>query len=270
MIAVAALAACLVGVSTLVCRVWGHAIGGIFSAFPLIVGPALYLAARRQDAAFAAQTAVATLLGLVALSGFALAYGRSSGRWGWLPSVALGWAAAAGIGLLAARIETGLLGALAAATLSIALARAALPRGAKTDPPRALPGWELPARMAMTALLIVGLTLAGERFGPTLAGLLAALPTIASVLAVLTHARDGHDALLALLRGMLAGLAAFVIFCAAIAALIEPAGVTVAFLLATSAAVLMQLLTARLHATATPPCGRSTRTPCPPWWRRPA
>lgn len=244
---VAALAASLVGVSSLVSRVWGHAAGGIVSAFPLIVGPVLYLAARREDAAFAAQTAVATLLGLVALSAFALAYGRSSGRWGWLPSVVLGWTAAAAIGLAAARVQTGLLGALAAATLSIALARAGLPRRIDTDPPRMLPAWELPARMAMTALLIVGITLAAERFGPIVAGILAALPTLASVLAVFTHARDGHAALVSLLRGMLAGLAAFVIFCAAIAVLIEPAGVAPAFVLATSAAVLAQLVTARLH-----------------------
>src|SRR4051812_15073772 len=126
MLSVAALAACLVGVSTRVSRLWGHAIGGVVSAVPFIVGPVLFLAARRQDAAVAAQTAVATLLGLVALSGFVLAYGRAAGRWGWLPSVALGWAAAAAIGLGAARVETGLPAALAAATLSIALARAAL------------------------------------------------------------------------------------------------------------------------------------------------
>jgi hypothetical protein len=236
----AGLSASLVGVSTLASRVWGHTIGGIVSAFPLIVGPVLFLTAQREDEAFAARTAVATLLGLVALSGFALAYGRAARRWGWLPSVALGWCAAAAIGLVAARVETGLLGALAAATLSIALARGALPRAVGVKP-AALPSWELPARIALTALLIIGLTLAAERFGPTAAGILAALPTLASVLAVFTHARDGHGALLSLLRGMLGGLAAFVIFCAAIAVLIEPAGVLVAFALATSAAVLAQL-----------------------------
>jgi len=253
LIVVAALAACLVGVSTLVSRVWGHAIGGIVSAFPLIVGPVLFLAARREGAAFAAQTAVATLLGLVALSGFALAYGRSSRRWGWLPSVALGWVAAAGIGLVAARVEGGLLAALAVAVLSIVLARAALPAGAGTGASRPLPAWELPGRMAMTALLIVGLTLAAGRFGPLVAGILAALPTLASVLAVFTHARDGRDAALSLLRGMLAGLAAFVIFCAAIAALIEPAGTLLAFGLATAAAVIAQLVTAGLHPRAPAP-----------------
>jgi hypothetical protein len=109
--------------------------------------------------------------------------------------------------------------------------------------------------MALTALLIIGLTLAGDRFGPTVAGILAALPTLASVLAVFTHARHGHDALVALLRGMLGGLAGFVCFCALIALLVEPAGVSLAFVLATAAAVLAQLVVARLDA----PGSRSTR-----------
>jgi hypothetical protein len=214
LIGVAALASCLVAVSTLAARVWGHGIGGLVSAFPLIVGPVLLLAALREDAAFAADTAAATLLGLVALSGFVLAYGRCAGRWGWPSSVALGWVAAAMIGVLAGRIGAG--------------------------------------------LHSVGLTLAGERFGPTVAGILAALPTLASVLAVFTHARHGNDALVALLHGMLGGLAGFVSFCALIGLLIEPAGVIPAFLLATAAAVLVQAVAVRLHAPLT-----STDSPSP-------
>lgn len=254
---VAALAALLAGVATLASRAWGHAVGGIVSAFPLIVGPVLLLAATREDSASAARTAVATLLGLVALSGFALAYGRAAGRWGWPTSVALGWAAAAAIGAAAARIETDLLGALAAATASIALARAGLPRPAATAQAAPSPSRELPGRMALTALLIVGLTLAGERFGPVVAGILAALPTLASVLAVRTHARDGHAALLSLLRGMLGGLVAFVIFCAVIAVLIEPAGVAVAFPLATLSAIGVQFVTARGGRTGASVEGRT-------------
>ena len=48
--------------------------------FPLIVGPVLLLVALRQDAAFAAPMATATLLGVAALSGFVLAYGRVTSR----------------------------------------------------------------------------------------------------------------------------------------------------------------------------------------------
>lgn len=238
---VAVLAASLVGLSTLAGRRWGHEVAGLVGAFPLIVGPVLLLAAERQDAATAARTAVGTLLGLVTLSGFALVYARSASRSQWPVSVALGWTAAAALGILAGRIEAGFLAALAAAALSIVLARAGLPdrRGAMIAP--TLPRWELPVRMALTVALIVGLTAAGERFGPAVAGILAALPTLASVLAVFTHARFGPEALVSMLRGMLGGLAGFVVFCALIALLVEPAGVPLAFALATAAAALAQL-----------------------------
>ena len=67
--AVALLAASLVGGSTLAARRWGHGFGGVLSAFPLIVGPVLFLAAERHGTRFAAEAAGATLLGLVALVG---------------------------------------------------------------------------------------------------------------------------------------------------------------------------------------------------------
>jgi hypothetical protein len=250
LVLVAVLAAALVGLSTLAGRRWGHEVAGLVGAFPLIVGPVLFLTAAREDPAAAAHTAVATLLGLVTLSGFALAYGRSAARWPWPVGVALGWAAAGALGIVAARVEAGLLGALVVAIVSIALARGGLPRRHGAEPAVVLPRWELPARMALTVLLIVGLTRAGERFGPVVAGVLAALPTLASVLAVFTHARFGRDALVSMLRGMLGGLAAFVIFCTLIARLIEPAGVAVAFLLATGAAILAQLAAMRLVSGA--------------------
>ena len=242
LVGVAALAASLVGASTLAARMWGHGIGGVISAFPLIVGPALLLAALRQDAAFAAAMATATLLGIVALSGFVLAYGRSARRCRWPLSLGLAWAVAAVLGMLVGLVGYGLFGGLVAAIVAPALAYVALPRGRAVEVRAYFPRWEMPARMAVTALLIVGLTVAGERFGPTAAGVLAALPTLASVLAVFTHARHGHDALIAMLRGMLGGLGSFVTFCAVIALLVEPAGVIPAFVLATGAALLVQLV----------------------------
>jgi hypothetical protein len=248
LVGVTALAACLVAASTMAARVWGHGIGGVVSAFPLIVGPALFLTALRQDAAAAATMATATLLGLVALSGFVLAYERSARRCGWPLSLGIAWAAAAVLGMLAGRIGGGLFVGLVAAVGSTTFVYAALPRVRRVEVPAVFPPWEMPARMALTALLIVGLTVAGERFGPAVAGVLAALPTLASVVTVFTHARHGHEALAATLHGMLGGLWAFVTFCALIALLVEPAGMVPAFALATGVAVLVQLLVTRLHS----------------------
>ena len=236
----AALGASLVAASTIAAARWGHVSGGVLSAFPLIVGPVLLVAAERHGTGFAAQTAAATLLGLIALSGFALAYARSARRLGWRSSVALAWLAAAALGALAARVETGLVGGVVAATGSLAVALWALPAARGRPAAVVAPRWELPLRMALTAALIVGISAVAGRFGPTVAGALAALPTVASVLAVSTHQQHGSDAVLDLLRGMLGGMAAFVLFCALIGLLVEPAGVATAFVLATAAAVLVQ------------------------------
>jgi len=241
----AALGSSLVAVSTIVAGRWGHVIGGVLSAFPLIVGPVLLVAAHRHGTAFAAQTAAATLLGLIAMSGFVLAYARSARSFGWRSSLPLAWLAAAVLGALAGQMETGLVGGLVAATGSLAVAFWALPTRREPSATVLAPRWELPVRMALTALMIVGISAAAGQFGPAVAGALAALPTVASVLAVSTHSRHGSEAVLDLLRGMLGGMTAFVMFCALVGLLVEPAGVAAAFVLATAAAVIFSASVAR-------------------------
>jgi hypothetical protein len=236
----AGLGASLVAASTIAAARWGHVVGGVLSAFPLIVGPVLLVAAERHGTAFAARTAAATLLGLIALSGFALAYAHSARRLGWPSSLSLAWLAAAALGTLAGRAEAGLVGGLVAAAGSLAVALWALPAGRGRRAAVVAPRWELPLRMVLTAAMIVGISAAAGRFGPAVAGALAALPTVASVLAVSTHQQHGSDAVLDLLRGMLGGMAAFVLFCALVGLLVEPAGVAAAFVFATAAAVLLQ------------------------------
>ena len=49
----AGLGASLVALSTVAAARWGHVIGGVLSAFPLIVGPVLLVAAERHGTAFA-------------------------------------------------------------------------------------------------------------------------------------------------------------------------------------------------------------------------
>jgi hypothetical protein len=94
--------------------------------------------------------------------------------------------------------------------------------------------------MATAALLVVLLSAAAGALGPLAGGMLAALPVLACVLAVFTHREAGAPAAIGLLRGLLAGMASFVVFCQLIAMLIVPYGIAPAFEAATVAAVGVQ------------------------------
>jgi hypothetical protein len=94
--------------------------------------------------------------------------------------------------------------------------------------------------MAVAALLVAGLAAAAGALGAVAGGMLAALPVLACVLAVFTHRDRGAPAAVALLRGMLAGMASFVIFCQLIATLIVGLGIGPAFAAATVVALAVQ------------------------------
>ncbi len=240
-----ALAPALVGASTLVCRRWNEGIGGLVSAFPAVVGPLLLITAQQRGAAIAGLTATGTLLGLVSLAAFALAYAWVATRAGWVASLLAGWTCA---GLLAAAV--GLMGARAGLPVGLGSAGVALAGAYRAMPPRPVGAndgavsrtfrGDIRLRMAATAGLVVALAVAGRLVGPLVGGMLAGLPVLASVLAVFTHRRDGATALVDLLRGMLAGMAGFVGFCAVVALLIGPTGIAAAFSAATLTAVLLQ------------------------------
>ena len=234
------LAPALVAIATLVARRWGEQAGGVVSAFPAIVGPVLLILALAHDRRFAAQAANGTLLGLVSLAAFALAYGRAARGHDWPASLLAGWACAGiaglavGLGAGGARSPAGLLVAAAALTL----AHRGLPRTVEA-PAAGRPGrgMGVAARMATAAVLVALLSVAAGALGPVAGGMLAALPVLACVLAVFTHRDAGAAAAVGLLRGMLAGMAAFVIFCQLIAMVIVPYGTAVAFTAATLAAL---------------------------------
>lgn len=235
----------LVGVATIAARRWGSQVGGLVSAFPAVVGPVLLITAQERGDLFTARAANGTLLGLVSLSAFVLVYARVAlrVRWGW--SVLAGWACAAAAASLAGWLGGGgsfPVGLLAAA-VSLSLAYAAMPRSEPVlamAPPATSD--DLALRMVLTAVLVGSLATAAVLVGPQVGGLLAALPVLASVLAVFTHRREGSRAVVALLRGMVVGMTGFVGFCAVVAWLIVPLGTGTAFAAAVVTALTFQLL----------------------------
>ena len=69
--------------------------------------------------------------------------------------------------------------------------RAAARRAARAADAGAPPRWDLALRMVLTAVLVVSLAAAASRLGPVVGGMLAALPALASILAVFTHEQHG-------------------------------------------------------------------------------
>ncbi len=234
----------LVGGSTVACRRWGEQIGGLLSAFPAVVGPVLLILALERGPAFTARAANGTLLGLAALAGFVVAYSRTARHSPWHVSLTVAWACT---GAIAASIyewrqSLAFPDGLVAGTISLVVAYRLMPptpASARQQEMTRVRG-DIPLRMAATAALVVALTGATEQLGPLIGGALAALPILASVLAVFTHREEGSRASIVLLRGMLTGMPCFVAFCAVVALLVVPLGVPVAFAAATVAALALQ------------------------------
>ena len=104
---------------------------------------------------------------------------------------------------------------------------------------------DLPARMATGAGMVVFVTTAGPQFGATISGMLTTIPTVAAVLAVFTHAQEGPDRAIGVMRGLTHGLLGFASFLAVLAATLVPLGIPVSFALAGSAVVAVQLIELR-------------------------
>jgi hypothetical protein len=87
------------------------------------------------------------------------------------------------------------------------------------------------------------LTAVAPAIGARLSGLLSPFPVYAGILAVFAHRLDGTSAAVAVWRGLLFGLFAFVAFFSVLAAALEPLGIGPAFILATAGALGIQSAT---------------------------
>ena len=194
--------------------------------------------------------------GQLAVIGFCAAYGHLAaiGVRPWLSLAGALTAAAAGTAASTLIPTTWLLALLVLGTIGIALLTWPEPVG-PPPPAREAKAWELPARMLMSGALVASLLGLTHVLGAHLAGVLATMPVILTVLAPATHRRDGTTAATAV-RGALASMPASIVFVAVLAYTLVPLGAPVA-----SAVALLALLSAdQLVALRT---RRWTRVPVP-------
>jgi hypothetical protein len=99
--------------------------------------------------------------------------------------------------------------------------------------------------MIAGAGMVVFVTTAGPYFGATISGMLATIPTVAAVLAIFTHAQEGPDRTIGVMRGMTHGLLGFAAFLTVVAATLVPLGIPAAFGLGFAAVIAVQAIELR-------------------------
>jgi hypothetical protein len=231
----------LIGLVSLAGRRWGAFISGWLVSLPLTSGPIVFFLAIDHGPAFAAAASLGILSGALSQALFCLAYGRLCERLRWPASLSFCIAvfAAATAVFNAFRPPAAWLFPLT--ILGLAVLYRAMPAAAKAVVrAKPLPAWDIPARMIVATLFVVGLTEAAKRLGPHLTGLLSPFPLYALILAVFSQHFEGPPAAIRVLKGMLQGLFSFALFFLIVAELIEKAGAGPTLLLAAAAALALQ------------------------------
>jgi hypothetical protein len=235
--------------ASLAARRFGPRIGGLVAGLPVVAGPILLVYALTQGAAFAADAAAGTLLGLISLTAFVVVYGRLARQSHWLVGLLAGWSAfvvgTVIFSTLAIPVGAALILAGAGFIVGLKLLPVPLSEQSQALSP---PAWDLPLRALCALALVLALAAASGWLGSQLSGLLAAFPVVSSVLAVFTHTQRGTDELLRLGRGQIAGFFAFALFCFTLSISLLALDIAPAFVLATGVALLVQGLLIALAA----------------------
>lgn len=213
-------------------RRWGPVAAGSLSAFPVVVGPALFFIAIEQGSAFAANAAIGSLSSVLALIAFSLAYAWAATR--------LSWGYATSLALLVYCITVVLLHAadfsIAASTVIVVavllFVRRVFPRKQRT--PLNFPTFKLdvPLRMIVGGCLVFGLTAMAGQIGANWSGIFAMFPVTGSVLLIFSHIYQGKEFAINLVHGMFLGWCSITAFCFSVGYLLPTVDIAVTFTLA--------------------------------------
>jgi len=237
----------LIGAVTLASRRWGDRVGAFVTALPAVAGPTLLFYAIQQDALFAADAARGSLLGLVGVAAFCLAYARASIRFHWAVCLLLGWSSFVIVTLAMFRVHVGPIVAFVIAVAALFGARALLPSPPSSRSERVSPKplakadrWDLPLRMISAAALVFSLTAAAERLGSAVSGILTPFPVATAILAGFTHAQRGSAACVEFLRTYTPGLCGFAVFCVMLALTLPHLSIAASFSVALATQLVLQ------------------------------
>ena len=221
-----------VGAVSLAGRHWGPTVSGWLVGLPLTSGPVTFFLALEQGNTFAAAATQATMMGIISVATFSVAYTRLATRTSWLPSMLGGFVAWIGSTFLLENLEVGLVLGFVTVLCVTAVSVLLIPRVKSDRNSRVPPTWEIPARMLSATILVFLITGVAQTLGPKLTGLLTPFPIYATVLAAFTHRYETANQAIRLLRGVVVGSVTSTVFLLIVSSTIIGWGVGYAFLTA--------------------------------------
>jgi hypothetical protein len=247
----------LIGGASLGARHWGPTAGGWIVALPLTSGPVALFLALDRGPTFAADAAHASLAGCLAIAAYCLTYSRLAGR-GWPAALAV----ATGAWLVGALFAEATASWLVPATLALAVAATAaalvlLPARAAGRSAAPSGRGDIVIRMVVGAVVVVAVTGLAPFVGSAVAGLLAMLPIIGTILAVFAQRSGGPSDGVSVQRGILSGLFGTAAFLAVVAWAIAPWGIAPAFLGAIATVAVVQVIALRVFTPTRGPASAS-------------
>ena len=231
----------LTGAATWAGRKYGHNVSGLLIGLPLNAGPiALFLALQHGDV-FASESAKGIIFGAVSLAIYSAVYASLSKKYGLVACVTVGWIAYLAATAFLNLFDFGLLTTFLLTLVALAVILVLFPgyKHGITDivPPK----WDIPLRVVLATLFIIGLTYISGNLGPRLSGLLSTFPIFGTIFATTTHYLYGSDACIRLLRGVIISLFSFTAFFVIIAEYIQSLSVVYTFFFATAICLLLQI-----------------------------
>ena len=196
----------LIAAASVAQRRWGGAVGGLIAGLPLTSAPVSVFLAVEHGPPFAAHAAVATMLGVNAMSAFCVAYAKASARCSAWRSAALALLVCLAVTVIASYVpqQVGVAALITFPSLAALVVLIGRPSGTRSKH-AAPPWWDVPARMVAATLVVVLVTGAAGWLGATWSGLLSTLPVYALVMGVFSHTHSGAPAAQSFLRGVTVG-----------------------------------------------------------------
>lgn len=202
----AVITAAVVVTATAVAERSGPFWGSLIAAFPTSAGPAYVMLALKQDAAFVAESAVASLASMAAIPPFVTALVHlaprtnvvvtlAGGLTAWalfaVPITQMSWTPWTALGLCALVFPFGFWATRTPVTIP-------------PDRPRGTAAWyDIPVRALVVGLFVAGVVTASDALGPAVTGLGSVFPIVFLSLTTILHLRLGGAVAAATMHGAL-------------------------------------------------------------------